>query len=161
MLRTDDIYDEILRNHLLSNVEQKKPLYEVSHQAIGVNLECGDEITIHVYKHHDVIHDISFHGKCCPTVKASASLMIEELRGRTRHDAIELAKRAQLLANNQIKEDGVFDTLVKQLCKYSINNNNSSFVKCALLPWETMVDATRNHVTKNNNKKRDYSLYIE
>ena len=110
MLRSDDIYEELLRNHCLSNLDSENSAFEASHQASGFHLDnCDDEINIFMQRHLDVIHNITFTGECCSVVKTSASIMVDELRGKTQSQAIELAYRVSLLVNNQIKEVRLFD----------------------------------------------------
>ena len=52
--------------------------------ADGFNPLCGDRLTIYVRLDGGVIRDVRFQGSGCAISVASASLMTESVKGRTR-----------------------------------------------------------------------------
>ncbi|HWP43957.1 MAG TPA: SUF system NifU family Fe-S cluster assembly protein, partial [Blastocatellia bacterium] len=81
-----DLYQELILDH------GKRPrnfhrLEGANRQAEGYNPLCGDKVTIYVKLDDDVISDISFQGSGCAISTASASLLTESLRGKTRAEA--------------------------------------------------------------------------
>ncbi len=44
---------------------------------------CGDEISVEIKLNGDIIEDISFVGRGCSISQASASMVTEELKGKT------------------------------------------------------------------------------
>jgi len=90
MLINDDVYEEILRNHILFSSNYLNHIENVNQSAQGANLACGDEITVRIRNNNSVIQDIGFEGNCCEIVKSSASLMTQELKGKTTAEAERL-----------------------------------------------------------------------
>jgi nitrogen fixation NifU-like protein len=48
---------------------------------------CGDQLTVWVRLNGDVVEDVSFQGQGCAISKASASLMTQAVKGKTRAEA--------------------------------------------------------------------------
>lgn len=57
---------------------------------------CGDQITLSLLVENDVITDVRFRGKGCAISQASASMLTEELIGKTTDDAKAMDKQAIL-----------------------------------------------------------------
>ena len=53
-------------------------------QVDGYNPLCGDKLKLYLKVENDVVMDISFVGSGCAISTASASLMTESLKGKTR-----------------------------------------------------------------------------
>ncbi len=141
MLRTDDIYEEIIREHIFYSKNYMKPLDSALYHSQGVNLECGDDINIHISMHENVIHDVSFDGKCCSIVKASASLMSEELKGKSQNEALNLFNKIEQLALANSDYDGIFELLMNHLFEVTSKKQMHGTNTCVMLPWKTMVNA--------------------
>src|SRR5262249_42950818 len=83
------LYQEVILDH------SKKPQnYRVidgaDRQADGYNPLCGDRVRIYLKLEGDRISDVSFQGSGCAISTASASILTEALKGKTRADADEL-----------------------------------------------------------------------
>ena len=59
-------------------------------KAEGYNPLCGDRLKLYVKMENGVVKDASFEGAGCAISTASASLMTESLKGKTREEALEL-----------------------------------------------------------------------
>ena len=59
----------------------------VNRKAEGYNPLCGDKITVFLYVEGDTIKDLAFQGTGCAISKASASMMTDELKGKTVREA--------------------------------------------------------------------------
>ena len=55
-----------------------------------INPLCGDHFTVYLEVEGDSIRDISFQGSGCAISKASASMMTQSLKGKTRAEAEKL-----------------------------------------------------------------------
>jgi nitrogen fixation NifU-like protein len=109
-----------------------------THFAQGLNPICGDEVNIYLKVVDNVIDTIQFTGKGCAICVASASLMCEQLQGKTVSDANELFEIFIKLFSQipPINAD--------KLGKAQIFTNVKNFpirVKCATLPWHAMRGA--------------------
>ncbi len=138
----NDLYQEVILDH------NKRPrnfgeLKEANRKAQGFNPLCGDKVTVYVRLENDVVKDISFQGKGCAISTASASLMTESLKGKTRAEVEELFKEFRNLVTGRI---GGADA-ESQLGKLAVFHGVSEFpirVKCATLVWHTLQAALEN-----------------
>jgi len=133
-----DLYQELILEHSRAprNYRELKP---ADHQAEGYNPLCGDRFTVYLHMDGDVIRDISFQGSGCAISKASASMMTQMLKGKTRRDAEELFGRFHSVVTGQSANGSQAD-----LGKLAVFSGVSEFptrVKCATLAWHTLQAA--------------------
>ena len=135
----DDLYQEIILDH------SKKPrnfghLDASSAHAEGFNPLCGDRLTLEILLEGDVVKDARFVGAGCAISVASASLMTETLKGKTRAEAEKLLERFhQLLTNDAANADDL-----GKLAVFSGVREYPARVKCATLAWHTLKAALEN-----------------
>ena len=104
----------------------------------GVNPSCGDELTLSLKVEGDRIVDAAFEGHGCAISQASADLMAEALRGRSRAEARALSGAFKsMIRGEPIPEDIDLGDL-KAL--EGIRRLHAR-VKCATLPWTTLETA--------------------
>jgi nitrogen fixation NifU-like protein len=103
--------------------------------ADGHNPLCGDRLTVSLRMAGDTITDIRFEGKGCAISTASASLMTEAVKGRSRDSAHELFDRIHALLTQQ---DVPADESLGKLAALSGVREFPSRVKCASLCWHTL-----------------------
>jgi nitrogen fixation NifU-like protein len=85
----------------------------------------------------DLIADIRFEGQGCAISTASASLMTEAVKGKSRADALALFDRVhQLLTDDAAPADEL-----GKLAALSGVREFPARVKCASLCWHTMASA--------------------
>ena len=129
-----ELYQEVILDH------HKKPrnfrALEGARHVEGYNPLCGDKVTVYVQLDGDVVRDVSFQGSGCAISTASASLMTQSLKGKTRAEAQALFQSFQNLITGRPQEagDGV------ELGKLEVFSGVREFpirVKCASLPWHT------------------------
>lgn len=136
------LYQEVILDHC-RHPRHFGELANATHQAKGLNPFCGDEVGVALILNNNIINDIQFTGKGCAICMASASLMCEELQGKT-------ANQMQVLFNlfvDQFQEGSHIDN--KKLGKSHVLANVKHFpmrVKCATLPWH----ATKAALLKQN-----------
>jgi len=106
----------------------------------GFNPLCGDQITLFVKVSEDIVEDISFEGVGCAISKSSASMMTEEIKGKSVEEALTVfqAFREMITA----KSDGFKDSeilgdleILKGVAQYPTR------IKCATLSWHTLQAA--------------------
>ena len=86
---------------------------------------------------NDVIRDLSFQGAGCAISKASASLMTEQLKGKTVAEARHcFAQFQQMLTTGEAGED---EEAMGSLCALGGVHKFPMRVKCAILSWHALL----------------------
>jgi nitrogen fixation protein NifU and related proteins len=106
--------------------------------AEGFNPMCGDRLTLRLKLAGDTISDIRFEGSGCAISTASASLMTEAVKGKTRAAALALFDRVHQLLTDDAAPPA--DELGK-LAALSGVRQYPARVKCASLCWHTLSAA--------------------
>ncbi|HLY73948.1 MAG TPA: SUF system NifU family Fe-S cluster assembly protein [Planctomycetota bacterium] len=130
-----DLYQEIILDHY------KRPrnagrLQEPSCSAAGDNPLCGDKISVTVRTAGDRIEDIRWNGAGCAISTASASLMSEAVKGKSKPEFEALFDRFHAMVTGTGGSEG--------LDKLEVFSGVSEFpvrVKCASLAWHTLKAA--------------------
>src|ERR1700722_13851523 len=81
-----NLYQEVILDHS-KRPRNYHPLENPDRHANGYNPLCGDKVTIYLTLVDDRITDISFQGAGCAISTASASILTETLKGKTRKEA--------------------------------------------------------------------------
>ena len=84
-----DLYQEVILEHSKAPRNFRRPA-EANHQAEGYNPLCGDRCTVYIDIEGDAIKEIGFQGSGCAISRASASMMTQMLKGKTRAEAVKL-----------------------------------------------------------------------
>jgi nitrogen fixation protein NifU and related proteins len=132
-----ELYQELILEHSKAPRNYRK-LAEADRKAEGYNPLCGDHFTVYVRTMGDCIQDVSFQGSGCAISKASASMMTQSLKGKTRQEAKELFEQFHRAVTGKKKGDSV------DLGKLSVFAGVAEFptrVKCATLAWHTFEAA--------------------
>jgi len=133
-----DLYQEVILEHSKAP-RNFRELRSADHKAEGYNPLCGDRFTVYVQMQGDSIQDIGFQGSGCAISKASASMMTQSLKGKTRSEADELFSRFHKVVTGQIANGNK-----AELGKLAVFSGVSEFptrVKCASLAWHTLQAA--------------------
>src|SRR5262249_5335680 len=133
-----DLYQEVILDH------SKRPrnfhsLPSANRKAEGYNPLCGDRETVYLQVEGDVLKDVAFEGSGCAISTASASMMTESLKGKTRAEADALFERFHGLITGAPEGGGG-----PALGKLEVFSGVREFpirVKCATLPWHTLKAA--------------------
>jgi len=132
-----ELYQELILEHSKAP-RNYRPLAGANRKAEGYNPLCGDHFTIYVQTSGDSIQDISFQGSGCAISKASASMMTQSLKGKTRQQAKELFEHFHQTVTGAKNGDSA------DLGKLSVFAGVAEFptrVKCATLAWHTLEAA--------------------
>jgi nitrogen fixation NifU-like protein len=109
----------------------------------GFNPMCGDRLTVRLKMAGEAIADIRFEGQGCAISTASASLMTEAVKGRTRGEALDLFDRVHRL----LTDDAASGEELGKLAALSGVREFPARVKCASLCWHTLVTALKSPAT--------------
>jgi nitrogen fixation protein NifU and related proteins len=135
-----DLYRDVILDH---NRRPRNfgPLEPANATAEGVNPLCGDRLTLRLNLGADQIEDIRFEGQGCAISTASASLMTEAVKGKTRGEALELFERIHRL----LTDDAAPSDDLGKLAALSGVREYPARVKCASLCWHTLAAALKSH----------------
>ena len=132
---------EIYKQVIIENTKEKEHKKEIEGIVKeGVNPSCGDELKIYVKMDKDniIIEEISFTGRGCAISEASANIMAEILKGKTKEEAKKIITTFfDMIKLNETNEE----KLIEILCDaYAFKNiaYMPSRVKCAFLSWKTL-----------------------
>ena len=131
-----ELYQELIVDHSKSP-RNCRPIEGANVSAEGYNPLCGDHVTLYVQLERDRVKDISFQGNGCAISTASASLLTEVLKGKTREEAEALFQSFHNLVTGNAAE-------ASSLGKLKVFAGVSEFpvrVKCATLVWHTLKAA--------------------
>ena len=138
MSELSELYHDLILDHGKSPRNFGK-LDDATNSAEGFNPLCGDHV--HVYVHLDDdgrIVDLSFDGSGCAICMASSSLMTMELKG---HTAVEARSMFDLMHDLLTKETALGLDELGRLAALSGVRRYPMRVKCATLPWHTLMGA--------------------
>jgi len=136
-----DLYQEVILDH---NRQPRNfgALPGANRKAEGFNPLCGDRVTVQVEMRDGVVQDIRFQGSGCAISKASASMMTESMKGRTRAQAEALFQEFhRLLTGDAAAPD---PAALGKLVVFSGVREFPIRVKCATLAWHTLRSALEN-----------------
>ena len=136
MSELSELYQQVILDH------NKKPrnfgrLEGASQTADGYNPLCGDQLTVYLQLADERVEAVSFEGSGCAISKASASMMTQAVKGKTREEAETLFGEFHRMVTGELDEE----TTPNALGRLKIFAGVREFparVKCASLPWHTM-----------------------
>ena len=130
-----DLYQQLILDH------NKRPrnfrvLPDANRTAQGTNPICGDNYTLYAKMDGDVVQEISFQGSGCAISKASASILTESLKGKTKAEVKSLFDKVHDLVTT-----GNVDGDIGKLAALAGVHKFPVRVKCAILPWHAALAA--------------------
>ena len=139
MSELSELYQQVILDH------NKKPrnfrkLETANYQAEGYNPLCGDQLTVYINLEDDLVTDVGFEGSGCAISKASASMMTQAVKGKSKERAETLFKEFHSMVTGELDEE----TEENNLGNLKIFAGVREFpvrVKCATLPWHTLLAA--------------------
>ena len=136
-LSLEELYKEVILDHYRAprNKGRLDPHDVVLERN---NPLCGDEIELFLKFDGDSVEGIAFEGKGCSISQASTSMMTEKIKGLSQKDAAALAESIKsMMAGDSEGDEKQLGELVslKGVVKYPVR------IKCALLGWNTLIEA--------------------
>jgi nitrogen fixation NifU-like protein len=132
----DELYQEIILDHS-KRPRNCHPMEDANRKAEGYNPLCGDKLKLFLKVENDVVVDASFVGCGCAISTASASLMTESLKGKSREEALHLLDRFHEL----LTTDTPISNDLGKLVVFCGVRDYPARVKCATLAWHTLKSA--------------------
>ena len=131
-----ELYQQVILDH------NKKPrnfrkLETANHTAEGYNPLCGDQLTVYLNLEDDRVQEVAFEGSGCAISKASASMMTQAVKGKSKEEAEALFKEFHSMVTGELDAEAEENSL-GHLKIFAGVREFPVRVKCATLPWHTM-----------------------
>jgi nitrogen fixation NifU-like protein len=145
MSELSELYQQVILDH------NKKPrnfqkLEGANRTAEGFNPLCGDQLTVYLLMDEGAVREVSFVGSGCAISKASASMMTQAVKGKTRDEARALFEEFHRMVTGELDEESEPNRLGR-LKIFAGVRDYPARVKCASLPWHTLHAALEGEET--------------
>ena len=150
VLDLKSLYTQIITENSRAT-HNRHPVPGATSSLQGINPTCGDDITLQFKVEDGIITDAGFIGAGCAISQASASLMIDLVKGKSVEEAghcIDVFFR--MIKGEELEEDE--DEILEDAAALRGIAKVPARVKCAVLCWHTMEEAL-------SGKKGDQSSY--
>ncbi|MEY2465872.1 MAG: nitrogen fixation protein NifU [Verrucomicrobiota bacterium] len=133
----NDLYQEVILDHC------KKPrnfheMPQPTCSAQGHNPLCGDQLKLFLTLDGEKIADASFVGSGCCISKASASLLTENVKGKTKAEVQKIFDLVhEMVMSGQVSGD------VGKLAVFAGVHKYPARIKCAILSWHALMAALK------------------
>lgn len=125
-----DLYQAIVMDHSRSP-RSYRVLPNATHSAKGWNRLCGDKVTIYLrLDQNERILEASFYGDSCAICKASASMLMNELPGKSMGEAKNFLDKLGQFVENWQPQAGI-----EPFEAFLVMRQYPTRLKCLRLPW--------------------------
>jgi nitrogen fixation NifU-like protein len=132
-----DLYQQVILDHC----KHPRNFHELPNptcSAQGTNPLCGDQLRMFLLMEGDRIKEISFLGSGCCISKASASLLTDAAKGKTREEVSRMFDQVhELVTTGRVTGD------VGKLAVFAGVYKFPARVKCAILAWHAVKAALK------------------
>ena len=137
----EQLYQDVLKTHYTKPIGFNKPIAP-THTAEGYNATCGDEITIKIKisKKDQSIEEIAFESDSCAICNASASILCQEVFKKNTQSLKHYYQYLESKFKNRVSSTNNSD-IPEQLNFLLAVQAYPTRINCALLPWQTAIDA--------------------
>ena len=132
-----DMYQEIILDHY-RHPHNKGEMKDSTVRTFDTNPLCGDAITIYLKIKHNKIEDVKFMGTGCAISLASASMLTDEIKGKTLDEVRKLTK------DDILKFLGIEISAVR--------------LKCALLSLKVLKVGVYNYLGSKEKVKDEFNF---
>lgn len=136
----DDL-SELYQQVILDHCKHPRNFHELGAatcSAQGHNPLCGDQLKLFLAIDGDTIKDISFLGSGCCISKASASLLTENVKGKTKAEVQSMFDHV-----HEMVTSGKVVGNVGKLAVFAGVHKFPARVKCAILAWHAVMAALK------------------
>jgi nitrogen fixation NifU-like protein len=130
-----DLYQQVILDHC-KHPRNFHEMPQASCSAQGTNPLCGDQLKLYLMTDGEVVREISFLGSGCCISKASASLLTESVKGKSRSEVKGLFDKVhEMVTTGRTAEN------VGKLEVFAGVHKYPARVKCAILAWHAVLAA--------------------
>jgi len=137
-----ELYQSIILDH---NRRPKNygPLEGATARRRDRNPSCGDEIELELIVENDVIADVRFTSEGCAVSRASASIMTQAVKGKTRAEVDQLFTQFHELVTGKLQLTPQEARALGEIAAFSGVSRFPVRVKCASMAWHALQAALR------------------
>lgn len=137
-MEMDQLYTDLILEHN-QDKRNKHELAEFTNSEHGHNPSCGDDLTLQIDVKDGVIKDAAYTGSGCAISQASASMMIDLIKGKTVEEALHYVDLFLGMIKKEVTDDAELEELEDAMALKNISNMPAR-VKCAVLAWHTLKE---------------------
>ena len=145
-MNLDNLYQEVILDHY-KNPLNKTLSENFDVQVHHINPSCGDEITLNLTLDGQTIKEITWDGVGCSISQASVSIASDLLMGKSLNDVESISEEFIELMQSKGKKTGDEAVLEDAVALAGVSQYPAR-IKCALLGWMAIKDATLQAVEK-------------
>ena len=158
-MKLESMYQEIILDHYRS------PHHKGLRDGFGaevhhINPTCGDEVTLRVHLDDEsrgeqaIIKDVSYESQGCSISQASASVLTDLVIGKNVAEAFAVHEAFLELMQSKGEAEGDEDVLEDAVAFAGVSKFPAR-VKCALLSWMALKDATAQALAYSTQKETE------
>ena len=144
----EDLYREIILDHY-RNPRNRGELQPPALHATGHNPLCGDEIEVYLDVEGDTVRDVKIAGQGCSISQSSASMMSAAVKGKSVDEVRAIVRRfKQMMSIDEPDAAGEAEQValgdieaLQGVVKFPVR------IKCAVLAWNTLIEALESSPT--------------
>ena len=145
-MNLDNLYQEVILDHY-KNPLNKRLSERFDVQVHHINPSCGDEITLNLTLDGQTIKEITWDGVGCSISQASVSIASDLLMGKSLSEVESISEQFIELMQSKGKKTGDEAVLEDAVALAGVSQYPAR-IKCALLGWMAIKDATLQAVEK-------------
>lgn len=134
-----DLYNQIIIENSRAQWN-RHPVEDKTISLEGVNPSCGDDIVLELRVKDNIIEDAGFVGDGCAISQASASIMVDLVKGKSVMEAKKLMKLFFAMIKGEITDEAQMEELEDAAALQGVSHMPAR-VKCAVLAWHTLEEA--------------------
>ena len=137
----DQLYRDVILDHYRSS-SYAGELPSAQIKAVGSNPLCGDELAFDILMDGPTLRQVRFHGKGCAISQAAASMLSQQLEGKTVAESNRVIHALKSLMQGQEPDASVDLGDLEALAgvrKFPVR------VKCAALSWNVVEQGLDAH----------------
>ena len=136
MSELSDLYQEVILEHN-KNPRNFREIEGADRTADGNNPLCGDALRVYVTLDGETVKDVAFKGSGCAISKASASIMTQVVKGKSKDEVATLFHEFHRMVTGSLDPESDENHLGK-LKIFAGVLEFPARVKCASLSWHTL-----------------------
>ena len=144
MSELNELYQETILEHN-KNPRNFRSIDDADREADGNNPLCGDALRVYVKLDGDTVTDVAFKGSGCAISKASASMMTQTAKGKTKEEVEALFDEFHRMVTGGLDVESEENHLGR-LKIFAGVLEFPARVKCASLSWHTLNAALHGEV---------------
>ena len=144
MSELNELYQEVILDHN-KNPRNFREIETATQTADGNNPLCGDALRVYVEMENNCVKDVAFKGSGCAISKASASMMTQVVKGKSKEEADILFDEFHKMVTGELNAEEDENHLGK-LKIFAGVLEFPARVKCASLSWHTLHAALNEEV---------------